>query len=106
MTDKTPSEIAVIKEAIRHWEAMCGIMERNAIANGKAARVNPNGKLSSREKALLSMLADGRRLYEIRNQLGYTSNILGNRMTLIKRKLNAETNMHAVAIALREGLIK
>lgn len=80
-------------------------MERST-ANGKAPRVNPNGKLSSREKALLIMLADGRRQFEISDQLGYTRSILSNRMTLIKQKLNAETNMHAVAIALREGLIK
>lgn len=84
---------------------MTGIMERSA-ADGKVARVNPNGKLSSREKALLIMLAEGRLLHEITKQLGYTRSVLSNRMTLIKRRLNAETNAHAVAIAIREGLIK
>lgn len=101
----TPSEKAVVREAIRHWEAMSGIMERSA-ANGKLARVNPNGKLASREKALLVMLADGRRLYEISNQLGYSRSILSNRLMLIKSRLNAVTNLQAVVIALREGLIK
>ncbi|HZF19470.1 MAG TPA: hypothetical protein VE008_07165 [Burkholderiales bacterium] len=67
----------------------------------------PTGKseLSSRDKALLQMLANGRTFAEVSMAIGLKRPAYSNRMVLIRASLDAKTNTHAVAIALREKLI-
>jgi DNA-binding CsgD family transcriptional regulator len=50
-------------------------------------------------------MADGKHLADTGKVMGVSRNMSRNRAVAIRRKLDAETTTHAVAIALRLGLI-
>jgi len=62
-------------------------------------------KLSARQIELLQLMADGKHLADTAKVMGVSRNMSRNRAIAIRRKLDAETTTHAVAIALRLGLI-
>ena len=61
-----------------------------------------NGNLTVRELELLQAVADGKS----NKQMGKSEQSVKNQLTLIFAKLQADNRAHAVAIALRRGLIR
>jgi LuxR family transcriptional regulator len=64
----------------------------------------PQG-LTSREMMVIGLLADGASSGEIARTLGISSRTLAEHMRSILRKLDAKNRTHAVAIALRNGIV-
>jgi DNA-binding NarL/FixJ family response regulator len=65
----------------------------------------PESQLTSRELAVLRMLADGEVTRGIAQQLNYSERTVKNIVRDALIKLNCRTRAHAVALATRRGLI-
>jgi DNA-binding NarL/FixJ family response regulator len=61
--------------------------------------------LTARERAVLRMIADGRATGEISEQLGCSEGTVKNVLYALMSRLNLKTRMHAVAYAIRTGVI-
>jgi DNA-binding NarL/FixJ family response regulator len=61
--------------------------------------------LTSRERELLILLAQGLTIKKCARQLGVSFNTLDNRKTNLMRKLNVHKTVELVLLAVREGLI-
>jgi DNA-binding NarL/FixJ family response regulator len=61
--------------------------------------------LTSREQAVLHMLADGLTTREIAEELSYSERTVKNIVHDVLEKLGCRTRAHAVAIATRHGVI-
>ncbi len=73
-------------------------------------RVSPHTATSTtgvtlREREVLQLLADGRSSDEISAQLFITRETVKSHVRHVLVKLRADSRVHAVAIALREGII-
>jgi len=67
----------------------------------------PTSELTEKELELLQLVADGTPRKQIVTLLGYKSlGALNNRIALIFCKLGAADMPHAMAIAMRKGLIR
>lgn len=74
--------------------------------NGEsAAAAKPVPALSGREQAVLRMLADGRDTAEIARSLTYSVRTVTEFVHNVVRRLGLRNRAHAVAFALKEGLI-
>jgi LuxR family transcriptional regulator, maltose regulon positive regulatory protein len=69
----------------------------------KAVRPKP---LTARQHSVLRLIAQGQTTGEIASQLGVTPNTVRDHIRLILAKLHARDRAHAVAIAMREGLLR
>jgi DNA-binding CsgD family transcriptional regulator len=70
----------------------------------KASRPPP--RLSPRELTVLVRIAEGDSTDEIVDSLRLAKTTLRDHIRIILAKLNARTRAHAVAIAMREGILK
>lgn len=61
--------------------------------------------LSKRERQCLAGLAAGLRVQDIADRLGTTNGTVEKQISAARKKLGAATREHAVAIAIRDGLI-
>lgn len=61
--------------------------------------------LTPRETQVLEMRADGMSNKEIGTRLGIDASTVGSHSKHLRRKLGANDNAHAVAIAFRAGLL-
>ncbi|MFF2226998.1 LuxR C-terminal-related transcriptional regulator [Streptomyces globisporus] len=61
--------------------------------------------LTRREQDVLRLLADGEDTRDVATQLGYSQRTVKNVITDLLRRLNLRNRTHAVAYALRNGLI-
>jgi DNA-binding NarL/FixJ family response regulator len=61
--------------------------------------------LSQREQRVLELLAEGHQTREIASELCYSERTIKNVLHDIVTKLNARSRSHAIAYAVREGLI-
>jgi DNA-binding NarL/FixJ family response regulator len=64
-----------------------------------------NGRLTPDELHTLQLLAMGRRHSEIARELYISISAVRGRLDNVRAQLNAATATHAVAIAMRDGLI-
>jgi DNA-binding CsgD family transcriptional regulator len=62
--------------------------------------------LTARQHFVLRLIAEGKTTDEIAGQLGVSRNTIRDHIRMILAKLNARDRAHAVAIALREGLMQ
>jgi DNA-binding CsgD family transcriptional regulator len=62
-------------------------------------------KLSSKEIETIKLLADGKRMPEIANDLGISRRTVEQRILAIREKLGAKTPEQAVAISVRSAII-
>ena len=62
-------------------------------------------RLTSRQQEILQMYANGLSVKEVGFQLDIEESTVKSHTTTIYRKLRAADRAHAVAIAMREGLI-
>ncbi len=73
---------------------------------GEEAHVEPaEPQLSDREYDVLRMLADGESTRGIATQLSYSERTVKNIIHDLLEKLNCKTRAHAVALAMRQGVI-
>jgi len=61
--------------------------------------------LSQREQRVLALLAEGHQTREIASQLCYSERTIKNVLHDIVTKLNVRSRSHAIAYAVRAGLI-
>lgn len=62
--------------------------------------------LSPQQQKLIEHLANGARVYELPELMGITQSAVNGYIRNVKCKLGALTKEHAVAIAIRKGLVK
>ncbi len=67
---------------------------------------HPDTRLSSRQKEIAQLIADGLSSEEIAERLSLSEATVKTHVRLLRERLSARTRSHAVAIALRKGLIK
>ncbi|MEV4616052.1 LuxR C-terminal-related transcriptional regulator [Kitasatospora sp. NPDC049258] len=80
-----------------------GAGANEAAANGAAA---PGGSaLSERERAVLQLVADGRETEEIAHELCYSPRTVTSVVHDVTRRFQLRNRAHAVAFALRAGLL-
>ena len=65
----------------------------------------PTGRLSEREQRVLTLIAEGYQTREVAAQLCYSERTVKNVLHDVVTKLNARSRSHAVAHAVRDGLI-
>ena len=65
-----------------------------------------NNNLTPKEIAILKSAADGLNYIQIANKCGICRNTVKNHCCNIREKLGADNTTHAVAIALRRGIIE
>jgi DNA-binding CsgD family transcriptional regulator len=69
------------------------------------AQILPHARLTERERHVVALIADGHPLHEVAAQVGYSERTIKNALHGAVVKLGARSRAHAVAIAVREGLI-
>lgn len=62
-------------------------------------------KLTAREREVLQFAAEGWKEWQIANRLGITDHAIDKHMRSCRQKLDSRNTNHAIAIALRKGLI-
>lgn len=62
--------------------------------------------LTARQLAILRLIAAGRTTDQIAEQLGVSRNTIRDHVRMILLKFNVSDRAHAVALAMREGLIR
>lgn len=81
------------------------VMERLGRLEGNLPGRHPAAVLDDREKAVLRMVADGHETAEIARALSYSPRTVTGIVHDITHRLRLRNRAHAVAFALREGLI-
>jgi DNA-binding NarL/FixJ family response regulator len=81
------------------------VMERLGRLEGNLPGRHPASVLDDREKAVLRMVADGHETAEIARALAYSPRTVTGIVHDITHRLRLRNRAHAVAYALREGLI-
>jgi DNA-binding NarL/FixJ family response regulator len=74
-------------------------------AAGQAPGGQTFGALTQRELAVLRMVADGRSTHEIARALSYSERTIKNAIHDLVTRLQLRNRSHAVAYAVRAGLI-
>lgn len=74
-------------------------------ADTDAARQSPAGPLSTREQQVLRLIAEGHGTREVAAELSYSERTIKNVLHDVVTKLGARSRSHAVAHAVRAGLI-
>lgn len=92
--------IGALASAIRDAHDGIGHRPSRADASEKA-----NGRLSQREVEVLQMLSEGSGPSEIANRLHLSVHTVRNHIREIRRKLDVNSQLAAVAVGIRTGLI-
>jgi DNA-binding NarL/FixJ family response regulator len=71
----------------------------------RTAATRPQSSLSEREAQVLRLVADGKDTQEIARELSYSERTVKNVLHDVTSRLQLRNRSHAVAYALREGLI-
>jgi DNA-binding NarL/FixJ family response regulator len=95
------SGIAVLP--IDHLRTIC--RDCNAPLAVAAPDPAPHPRLTPRERAVLILVAEGVPSREIAERLAYSERTIKNTLHDVLTRLNAKTRSHAVALAVREGII-
>jgi DNA-binding NarL/FixJ family response regulator len=90
---------SVLAETLREGAAGAA---RETPARARSGLAPP---LSEREQRVLTLLADGHQTREIATQLCYSERTIKNVLHDVVTKLNVRSRSHAIAYAVREGLI-
>jgi DNA-binding CsgD family transcriptional regulator len=70
-----------------------------------ALPIVPAARLTDRERQVVALIADGHPLREVAAEVCYSERTVKNTLHSAVVKLGARSRAHAVAIAVREGLI-
>lgn len=85
-------------------ELMAQLMRGGEASTDSASRVPP-GQLNAREQEVLRLIADGHGTREVAAQLSYSERTIKNVLHDVATKLGARSRSHAVAHAVRAGII-
>jgi DNA-binding NarL/FixJ family response regulator len=92
-------------EVIRMSVSRESLGERSASASGNGNGAQRREHLTRREHAVLSLVAEGIPSREIAQRLAYSERTVKNILHDVLTKLDARSRSHAVAMAVREGII-
>ena len=70
------------------------------------SQVGPDAPLSEREREILQLLAGGLHTQQVATRIGLSAETVKSDTKRAIQKLEADTRVHAVAIALRQALIE
>jgi DNA-binding NarL/FixJ family response regulator len=70
------------------------------------SQVGPDAPLSEREREILQLLAEGLHTEEVARRIGLSTETVKSDTKRAIQKLEADTRVHAVAIALRQAIIE
>jgi DNA-binding NarL/FixJ family response regulator len=70
------------------------------------SQVGPDAPLSEREREILQLLAEGLHTEEVAQRIGLSTETVKSDTKRAIQKLEADTRVHAVAIALRQAIIE
>src|ERR687894_128320 len=70
------------------------------------SQVGPDAPLSEREREILQLLAEGLHTEEVARRIGLSTETVKSDTKRAILKLEADTRVHAVAIALRQAIIE
>ena len=85
-------------------ELMARLMRGGEPAGDSASRA-PSGQLNEREQEVLRLIAEGHGTREVAAQLSYSERTIKNVLHDVATKLGARSRSHAVAHAVRAGII-
>jgi DNA-binding CsgD family transcriptional regulator len=107
LRDVTPSRVASFVQAATDGDGSIspGLLDQ-LLPEGESTR--PNGgelQLSEREHQVLRMLAEGESTRGIAERLNYSERTVKNIVRDLLVKLDCKTRAHAVALAVRQGVI-
>ncbi len=107
LRDVTPSRLASLVQAVtrEHGSLSREHLERLLPAPDGTHPDPPELLLSDREYEVLRMLADGESTRGIAARLSYSERTVKNVVRDLLVKLNCKTRAHAVALAVRQGVI-
>lgn len=88
-------------EVVYSQEVLGGVLGR---LSGRVPKVGST--LTSRERETLNLLAEGLNTTDISGRLGVALNTVRNHIQRVLKKLGARSQLEAVTIARREGLLK
>ena len=105
--ESAPAELvnAVIKVSSGGRYVSPAIAERMAFEIGTPTSDKPHERLSDREFQIFQMIATGKGLTEIANELGVSVKTVSTHRTRILAKLGIKNNAELVHYALKQGLI-
>lgn len=86
-------------------ELLSSLLDRGDVRGDRSATLNRAGNLTAREQRVLSLLADGCQTREVATELSYSERTVKSLLQCAVMKLEARSRAHAVARAVREGLI-
>jgi two-component system NarL family response regulator len=66
----------------------------------------PRARLTARQQLVLRLIADGKNTDEMAGELSVSRNTVRDHIRMILAKFNARDRAHAIAIAMREGLLE
>ena len=107
----TPEVIPVAVRTISAGVGLIGMsVSKEGLGESASASGNGNGAhrpehLTRREHAVLSLVAEGIPSREIAQRLAYSERTIKNILHDVLTKLDARSRSHAVAMAVREGMI-
>ncbi len=107
LRDVTPSRVVrCVRAATRGAGSISTEILGQLLPVGDAIRREPSEpQLTDREYKVLRMLADGESTRGIAEQLSYSERTVKNIVRDLLVKLNCKTRAHAVALAVRQGVI-
>jgi|tagenome__1003787_1003787.scaffolds.fasta_scaffold20239407_1 DNA-binding NarL/FixJ family response regulator len=86
-------------------QLLMSLADRTAAGDGDVIGLRRRGGLTSRERAVLRLIAEGRLTREVANELSYSERTVKTVLRDAVVKLGARSRSQAVAAAVREGLI-
>jgi DNA-binding NarL/FixJ family response regulator len=86
-------------------QLLTSLADRTGAGDGDLAGLTRRSGLTSRERAVLRLIADGRLTREVANELSYSERTVKTVLRDAVVKLGARSRSQAVAAAVREGLI-
>jgi DNA-binding NarL/FixJ family response regulator len=89
-----------VGEAVFAPDLLAGVLDR---LTGRVG--NAGGRLTTRERETLDLLAEGASTAQISDRLGVARNTARNHVQRVLEKLGARSKLEAVAIARRTGLL-
>jgi DNA-binding CsgD family transcriptional regulator len=109
--DSQPTKSGVTNLNALHSPAFAGFAAGGEVIDIEQARARRQlyeraSRLSGRERAILSELAQGQATEEIAQELFLSPHTVRSHVKAAMRKLDARTRAHAVAIALTTGTIE
>ena len=98
--------IAAVRTALDGGTYLSPLIAKDVLWALSGADTTPRQALTPRQREVLRLLADGRRMKEIAAELGVSVRTVENHKYELMRVLGVETNADLVKLAIRQGLAR